>query len=54
MRMTSKGRVTIPFALRAKAGLLPNTEVEIDYDGEYVRVRRARRRKKRSRGEKNF
>ena len=28
MRVTSKGRVTIPKYIRDKAGLLPNTEVE--------------------------
>jgi AbrB family looped-hinge helix DNA binding protein len=45
MRMTSRGRVTIPIATREKAGLLPNTKVEVDYDGDYVRIRRARRKK---------
>ncbi len=28
MRITSKGQVTIPLAIRKKAGLAPNTEVE--------------------------
>jgi bifunctional DNA-binding transcriptional regulator/antitoxin component of YhaV-PrlF toxin-antitoxin module len=51
MRMTSRGRVTIPIALRKKARLLPNTVVEFDYDGEYVRIRRARRWKAPGRGE---
>ena len=40
MRITSKGRVTIPLAIREKAGLLPHTEVEFDFDGESVRIRR--------------
>lgn len=31
MRITSKGQVTIPQAIREKAGLLPNTEVEFAY-----------------------
>lgn len=31
MRITSKGQVTIPQAIREKAGLLPHTEVEFDY-----------------------
>lgn len=31
MRITSKGQVTIPQAIREKAGLLPNTEVEFEY-----------------------
>jgi AbrB family looped-hinge helix DNA binding protein len=44
MRVTSKGQVTIPIAIREKAGLLPNTEVVFDFDGEGVRIRRAPRR----------
>ena len=31
MRITSKGRVTIPQDIRKKAGLLPNTEVRFEY-----------------------
>lgn len=31
MRITSKGQVTIPQAIREKAGLLPNTEVEFEF-----------------------
>lgn len=31
MRITSKGQVTIPQAIREKAGLLPDTEVEFEY-----------------------
>ncbi len=31
MRITSKGQVTIPQAIREKAGLLPHTEVEFQY-----------------------
>ena len=42
MRITSKGQVTIPAEIREQAGLLPNTEVEFTYDGETVRLRRAR------------
>lgn len=41
MRMTAKGQVTIPIALREKAGLLPNTEVEFELVGKSVRIRRA-------------
>ena len=44
MRITSKGQVTIPLAIREQAGLLPNTEVEFDFDGKAVRIRRARRK----------
>jgi AbrB family looped-hinge helix DNA binding protein len=42
MRITSKGRVTIPAEIREKAGLLPDTEVEIEFDGEAVRIVKAR------------
>ena len=31
MRITSKGQVTFPHAIREKAGLLPYTEVEFHY-----------------------
>ena len=40
MRMTTKGQVTIPLALRQQLGLLPWTEVEFELDGDSVRVRR--------------
>ena len=50
MRITSKGQVTIPLAIREKAGLLPNTEVEFDFDGKAVRIRRARRKTDSGRG----
>jgi AbrB family looped-hinge helix DNA binding protein len=50
MRITSRGKVTIPFAIREKAGLLPNTEVELEFDGEAVLIRRARRRTVSGRG----
>lgn len=46
MRVTSNGQVTIPIGIRQKAGLLPNTEIDVDFDGEYVRIRRARRKKR--------
>lgn len=38
MRITSKGQVTIPLAIREAAGLLPHTEVEFQFDGETVRI----------------
>jgi AbrB family looped-hinge helix DNA binding protein len=47
MRLTSKGQVTIPLAIRSRLGLLPNTEVEFDVVGQSVRIRKAR---KQSRG----
>ena len=51
MRITSKGQVTIPVAIREKAGLMPNTEVEFDYDGKTVHIRPASHKKRLSRGE---
>lgn len=41
MRITSKGQVTIPAAIRERAGLLPYTEVEFEFDGTVVRIVRA-------------
>lgn len=38
MRITSKGQVTIPQAIREKAGLLPNTEVEFVLERGTVRL----------------
>jgi AbrB family looped-hinge helix DNA binding protein len=38
MRITSKGRVTIPANIRQQAGLLPGTEVDIEFDGDGVRI----------------
>lgn len=40
MRITSKGQVTIPARIRESAGLLPNTEVAFEYDGDTVRIYR--------------
>ena len=41
VRITSKGQVTIPQAIREKAGLLPNTEVEFEMKGGRVLLRPA-------------
>jgi antitoxin PrlF len=42
VRITTKGRVTIPQEIREQLGLLPNTEVTFDViDGE-ARLRKAR------------
>ena len=40
MRLTSKGQVTIPLAIRERLGLLPWSEVEFEVDGDAVRVRK--------------
>ncbi len=51
MRITSKGQVTIPVAIREKAGLLPNTEVEFRWDGGAVTLVKLRKGKRKSRGD---
>ena len=51
MRITRKGQVTIPQAIREKAGLHPNTEVEFEIaDGKVIlkRVGRASARGERA------
>jgi AbrB family looped-hinge helix DNA binding protein len=50
MRVTSKGQVTIPAGIRERAGLLPDTEVEFQFDGEVVSIVKAKASKKPSRG----
>lgn len=50
MRITSKGQVTIPAEIRERAGLLPHTEVEFEFDGDSVRIRRSKPRSKPGRG----
>ena len=50
MRITSKGQVTIPADIRERAGLLPQTEVEFEFDGEVVRIVRASSAKRQGRG----
>lgn len=42
MKITSKGQVTIPIEIREQLGLLPDTEVEFDVEGDAVRITRAR------------
>lgn len=53
MRITTKGQVTIPAAIRERAGLMPNTEVEFAYDENgTVRLFRATKKgKAKTRGE---
>lgn len=50
MRITSKGQVTIPAEIRERAGLLPQTEVDFEFDGKVVRIVRAKARKNDGRG----
>jgi len=50
MRLTSKGQVTIPQHIRQQLGLMPNTEVEFEIDGDAVRIRKAAEQPARHRG----
>jgi bifunctional DNA-binding transcriptional regulator/antitoxin component of YhaV-PrlF toxin-antitoxin module len=43
MRITSKCQVTIPLAIRRRAGFLPDTEVEFELRGNTVLLRRVAR-----------
>lgn len=52
MRITSKGQVTIPADIRERAGLLPNTEVDFEFDGKVVVIVKARKPSKEGRGAK--
>jgi AbrB family looped-hinge helix DNA binding protein len=52
MRITSKGQVTIPVAIREKAGLLPHTEVDFEIDGDAVRIVRAKAPRGETRGQR--
>ena len=47
MRITSKGQVTIPIAMREKLGLLPDVEVEFVLGRDSVRIKKARGKKTR-------
>jgi len=38
MRITSKGQVTIPAEIRERLGLVPNTEVRFEVEGNAVRI----------------
>ena len=51
MRITSKGQVTIPQAIREKLGLLPHCQVEFEIVGDSVRIRKARKPKGMDRGD---
>jgi len=52
MRMTVKGQVTIPIEMREKLGLHPNSEVEFALVGDSVRIRKARGKGRKTRGER--
>lgn len=50
MRITSKGQVTIPQAVREEAGLLPHTEVEFVVEADGVRIVKADEARRPTRG----
>ena len=52
MRITSKGQVTIPADIRERAGLLPETEVDFEFDGKVVRIVPVAARRKPGRGDR--
>lgn len=43
MRLTDKGQVTIPIAVRDQLGLLPGDEIEFVVEGDSARIVRSRR-----------
>jgi AbrB family looped-hinge helix DNA binding protein len=51
MRVTSKGQVTIPQAMREKFGLLPDTEVEFKVQGGQVVLTPAKKPGSKTRGQ---
>jgi antitoxin PrlF len=50
MRVTSKGQVTIPIAIREKLGIVPNMEVEFEVHGNTARLVKVATNRARSRG----
>jgi len=50
MRITSKGQVTIPAEIRERAGIMPNTEVDFEFDGKVVRILKAKPSDRKGRG----
>jgi AbrB family looped-hinge helix DNA binding protein len=52
MRITAKGQVTIPVAIRERAGLLPGTEVDFELAGDGVRIVRAKAPRGETRGQR--
>jgi AbrB family looped-hinge helix DNA binding protein len=50
VRITSKGQVTIPLAIREAAGFLPETEVEFLVDHDGVRIRKVASSRRAGRG----
>jgi len=51
MRITTKGQVTIPIDIREKLGLLPNTEVDFEIQGNSARLVKIPANRTRGRGQ---
>jgi AbrB family looped-hinge helix DNA binding protein len=51
MRITAKGQVTIPQEIREQFGLLPETEVEFQVEGNTVRLVKVKPKRSLSRGQ---
>lgn len=52
MRITSKGQITIPIAIRQKAGILPDTDLEFGLRGDTITIKKSATNGRRlSRGE---
>jgi AbrB family looped-hinge helix DNA binding protein len=47
MKVTGKGQVTIPIAIRKKIGLLPNTDVEFVISGGNVILKKSTKQRRR-------
>ncbi len=52
MRITKKGQITIPAEIREKAGLSPDTEVDVVMDGNEVKIVKKPAYKDQTQGEK--
>ena len=50
MKITTKGQVTIPIEIRERLGLLPNTEVDIQLQGNAARIVKASAKRTHRRG----
>jgi AbrB family looped-hinge helix DNA binding protein len=47
MTVTSKGQVTIPLPIRERMGLLPDTEIEFNIEGDRVILKKAKEKSSR-------
>jgi AbrB family looped-hinge helix DNA binding protein len=52
MRINARGQLTIPAEIRELSGLLPHTQVIVEFDGENVRILRVRKRSNDGKGKR--